>query len=119
MAVNKRKVLQVIFSFCFLVGTTLAHFTDLPISLPGLKIPSNPNVRVLDIETFGDWVWASVYVGLFYVFKFLAFGGLLEITNPIPKTEYRSKMMKKQISMGLWALFFVITLTTLFFWKVE
>ncbi|KAL4432996.1 hypothetical protein ABPG74_005369 [Tetrahymena malaccensis] len=119
MIINKRKVFQVVFSLCFMIGTTLAHFTELPIKIPGLKIPSNPSVRVLDIETFEDWAWASFYVGMFYVFKFLLVGGVLEITNPIPKTQYRTKMMKKQIYMGLWALFFVITTTTLFFWKVE
>jgi lathosterol oxidase len=97
----------------------LAHFTDLPLSLPGLKIPSNLNVAVLQIENFADWVYASLYVLVFYTFKFLALGGVLELTNPIPKTNYRTYMMKKQIKYGVSALLIVVSFTTLFFWKGE
>jgi lathosterol oxidase len=109
-------LLKMLFGFGFLITTTFAHFTDLPFQIPGLKIPKNPHVRVLEIDNFYDFLWATLYVGLFYFAIFLGFGGVLEYTNPIPKNEFRWQTTKKQLLMGLQALLFVILSTTLWLW---
>ena len=71
----------------------------------------------MDIDNFVDWLWATFYVGLFYISKFVFVGGILEYTNPIPKTEYRKNETKKHFKLGLWALVYVIFATTLWMWK--
>lgn len=43
----------------------MAHISDM-IKLPGLRLPSldELNTRVLIIESFSDFLWANLYVGL-------------------------------------------------------
>jgi hypothetical protein len=74
---------------------------------------------MLDIETLADWAWAFVYILIFYISKYFVLGYFLENSNAAPKTEYRKKMQAKQISMGFWALFWVVLTVTLFMWKGE
>lgn len=74
-----------VIGFGYLVTTALAQFTDI-ISLPGLKPPKNVHIKVMDIENFTDYGWGTLYTALFYFFIYFVIGGILEYTNPIPKT---------------------------------
>lgn len=121
--------MRLIFRVCAVAAVALsveAHVTDY-IKVPGLNLPNlnELNTRVLIIETFADFLWANFYVGyedvlmkyrIFYYMLYLGVGTALESTNPAPKTEYRKRMTKKEITLGLSALFWVILTTTFWFW---
>jgi hypothetical protein len=86
-------LLKICLSAGYLIYGVYGHFIDTNgLSLPGLKTPSNPNVRVLDIENFKDYLFATLYTGLFYFAKYILIAEWMESTNSIPKTEYRIKM---------------------------
>ena len=86
--------------------------------LPYLPPIENPFVNVLPIHNFTEFLWATLFVGIFYYVTYFIVGGILEYTNPFPKNELRLKNTKKEIILGLSALFFVITYTTLWLWLV-
>lgn len=66
------------------------------LTLPGgLKVSDKFSVNLLEIETLNDFLLAFFYIGLFNLFIYFGIGTLLEFTNPVPKTEFRRKMMKK------------------------
>jgi lathosterol oxidase len=78
------------------IGSLAVISQALPdITIPGLKIPSSYDTRVLEIDTFLDFIWATLYIGVFNYCIYLGVGSALEFTNPIPKTEYRQTMTKK------------------------
>lgn len=104
----------------FMIIGVYGHFIKAEsIRLPGLAPPKNPNLRVLDIDSFKDWVFATLYTGIFYFAKYYFLSTWLENTNSMPKNEYRLKMTIRQRNMGLWALFWVIIGTTLWMWLIE
>ncbi|CAD8187727.1 unnamed protein product [Paramecium pentaurelia] len=115
--------MKVVFQICIisLLLTTCYAFNihQYATMLPGLKLPPNTKTRVLIIDTFEDFLWANLYVGLFYYFSYLATGAALEFTNPIPKSSFRMKNMKLEISRGVQALFWVLLSATIFMWKIE
>jgi hypothetical protein len=42
---------------------------------PGLQAGLNPFVEVIHIETVTDFLLTNLYIGIFYYFSFLVFGG--------------------------------------------
>lgn len=93
---------------------------------PGMQGGLNPFVEVIRIETVTDFLLSNIYIGVFYYFTFLFVGGifslilgLLEATNPIPKTSERKASIKQQIKMGIISLFSLLLYTTIWLWKVD
>jgi len=44
---------------------------------PGMQAGLNPFVEVIHIETLTDFMLTNLYIGIFYYFTFLFFGGYL------------------------------------------
>lgn len=53
--------------------------------LPHLQPIDNPFVSVIPIHSFNDFLWAFLYISIFYYSTYFIVGGLLEATNPFPK----------------------------------
>ncbi len=91
-----------------------------------MKPASNAFVSVLTIETFNDFVLANVYVGIVYYLLYFVVGGkpilnigVLEYTNPVPKSKDRVASTIVQIKMGIFSLFSLLLFTTVWLWKVD
>lgn len=87
--------------------------------IPHVTPIQNPFVSVLPISDFTQFCWAFLFVGLAYYATYFIVGSALEYTNPFPKNELRRKNTKKEITLGLSALFFVILYTVIWLWKVD
>ena len=60
-----------------------------------------------------------MFVGLAYYFTYIVVGSILFYTNPFPRTESRIKNTKKELALGVSALFFVILFTAVWLWKID
>jgi len=74
---------------------------------------------LLPISGVSDWLLKTVLVTLGYVLTYLLFAGVLEYTNPAPKTEKRKEGIKKELRLGLVALVANVTYATVWLWLVD
>jgi hypothetical protein len=50
------------------------------VSIPGMNPIQNPYVEVLHIETFTDFLYANLYIGLFYYALYFVVAGIIQIS---------------------------------------
>jgi hypothetical protein len=48
------------------------------LELPGLRVPASLNTRVLEVDTFADFINATFYIGVFNYLIYLGVGSALE-----------------------------------------
>lgn len=58
---------------------------------PGMSFHKNLNLKLLHFDTWTNYWLTTLWVGIFYMSKYVLVGYLLEVTTPIPQTEYRRK----------------------------
>lgn len=63
------------------------------VNAPGMQPAKNAFVSVMEINTFEEFVLATIYIGVFYYANYFIFGGNISLiqgiifyTNPIPRT---------------------------------
>jgi lathosterol oxidase len=64
----------------------------------------NPAETLLEINSYSDFFVASILITLGYVATYFGLASVLEYTHPAPKNDKRINSIKKEITLGVWAL---------------
>lgn len=77
------------------------------------------STRILEITDIKSFVFHTILVLLGYISVYFTVGSALEYTNPTPKTAERIESTKKQIVLGILNLFYVVSFTVFWLWKID
>ncbi|KAL0480915.1 delta7-sterol 5-desaturase [Acrasis kona] len=106
-------VKRIPFFIAFIVSLCISQSVEAQIRI------KNAADTLLDMDTVDEFAISTSFITLGYVMLYFCVSGLLEYTNPTPKTPKRMKWIKKEIRLGVFALIADVTYAGLWLWLVD